>query len=166
MKYIDKFTTTFNHPILGELIISLNVYPYIKSFIFISKFDHTLPNTTIYNMINTWNKYSSICKNTFICKRKENQNEFTYFHLLDILLAGFIYNIHLYQYKYICKAIYQLYYNIQPFRYTAYYSTESNLQLKLQFKHIIDDLTNNNSKLLDKSSYNLLQKIIYWVKLD
>ena len=166
MKYIDKFTTTFNHPILGELIISINIYPYIKSFIFISKYDQSLPNTTIYNMVNTWNKLTSICKNTFICKRKESHSNFTYFHLLDVLLAGFTYHVHLYQYKFICKAIYQLYYNIQPIRYSAYYSSECDLQLKLRFKNIIDDVSKYHSNLLDKSSYNLLQKIIYWVKLD
>ena len=166
MKHIDKFTTTFNHPILGELILSINIYPYIINYIFIAKYDHTLPNTTIYTMINTWNKLSSISKNTFICKRKETQGEFTYFHLLDILLAGFIYHVHLYQYKFICKAITQLYYNIQPIRYSAYYSTECDLQLKLRFKNIVDDISRLGLNVLDKSSNNLLQKIKYCIKLD
>ena len=166
MKHIDKFTTMFNHPILGELILSINIYPYITNYIFMSKYDHTLPNTPIYNMVNTWNKVSSISKNTFICKRKETNDEFTYFHLLDVLLAGFIYHIHLYQYKYVCKAIYQLYYNIQPIRYSAYYSTECNLQLKLQFKNIIDDISRLGLNVLDKSSNNLLQKIKYWIGLN
>ncbi len=165
MRHIEKFTTTFNHPIIGELIISINIFPFITHYIFLTKFEQSIPNTTIYSMVNTWNKFSSICKNTFICKRKEDNNEFTHFHLLDILLAGFIYHHYLYQFNYISKAIYQLYYNIQPIRYSPYYSNECNLQIKLTFKHIIDDLT-QQSTLLDRTTSNLLQKIKYWTNID
>ena len=58
-----------------------------------------------------------------------------------------------------------LYYNIQPIRYSAYYSTDCDLQLKLRFKIIVDDISRLGLNVLDKSSINLLQKIKYWIKL-